>query len=103
MQIKLYWNTVTAICLTSSLWLLLTYSGRVESLLQRPDSLQSLKYLLWHFMDALPTPVLALRGFGELRPGYHTCAKNMLEANRVKITLRRGRREEGNTILILEC
>lgn len=50
----------------------------------------------------MPTPVLALRGFRELRPGHQICAKNMLEANRVKITPSRGRMEEGNTSLILE-
>ena len=76
-------------------------SGVIATATRQPAKLEI--FTLWHFMDALPTPVLALRGFGELRPGYHTCAKNMLEANRVKITLRRGRKEEGNTILILEC
>lgn len=70
-------------------------SGVVATETIQPAKLE--KFTVWHFTEGLLTPVLALRGFREVRPGHRTCAKNTFEAKRVNITLSRERMVEGNT------
>lgn len=48
---QFYWNTATPISLCVCLWLLLSYSGRGDCLGQKLCSLQSLKYLIWSFVE----------------------------------------------------